>query len=327
MSYGPPGEQQPGNADELRGPTVLRMILGSQMRRLREAAGVTPDQAAWELRASRSKISRMEHGRVRFKDRDVADLLTLYGITDEKLRARMLASAQDANAPGWWSKYGDLLPDWFEEYLGLEGAASVIRTFELQFVHGLFQTESYARSVTLLGHKTAPAEEIDRRVSLRIKRQDILASPEPPALTGGTLSVSRVTGSLGISLPLPQVQVDATLAWGRNLQATPLDSFLFEANFDLDGRNAPFVRLEVVQKTAHDLGVPGFSGFQAFTQSYLLSSAVVGFVHSFPALGPIEPALGARASIGRIPQDLDSLYGSRAVFGYYVYLLARAPRH
>jgi transcriptional regulator with XRE-family HTH domain len=180
MSYGPPGEQQPGNADELRGPTVLRMILGSQLHRLREAAGVTPDQAAWELRASRSKISRMEHGRVRFKDRDVADLLTLYGITDEKLRARMLASAQDANAPGWWSKYGDLLPDWFEEYLGLEGAASVIRTFELQFVHGLFQTESYARSVTLLGHKTASAEEIDRRVSLRIKRQDILASPEPP---------------------------------------------------------------------------------------------------------------------------------------------------
>ena len=71
MSYGPPGEQQPGNADELRGPTVLRMILGSQLRRLREAAGVTPDQAAWELRASRSKISRMEHGRVKFKDRDV----------------------------------------------------------------------------------------------------------------------------------------------------------------------------------------------------------------------------------------------------------------
>ncbi len=180
MSYRPPGEQQPGNADELRGPTVLRMILGSQLRRLREAAGVTPDQAAWELRASRSKISRMEHGRVKFKDRDVADLLTLYGVTEEKLRARMLASARDANAPGWWSKYGDLLPDWFEEYLGLEGAASVIRTFELQFVHGLFQTEAYARAVTLLGRKTAPAGEIDRRVSLRIKRQDILASPEPP---------------------------------------------------------------------------------------------------------------------------------------------------
>src|SRR5438132_8662145 len=165
-----------------------------------------------------------------------------------------------------------------------------------------------------------------RPVSLQVS-YGYLASPEPPALTGGTLSVSRVTSSVAVSLPLPQVQVDATLAWGRNLQATPLDSFLFEANFDLDGRNAPFVRLEVVQKTAHDLGVPGFSGFQAFTQSYLLSNAVVGFVHSFPALGPVEPALGARASIGRIPQDLEGLYGSRAVFGGYVYLLARAPRH
>jgi hypothetical protein len=180
MSNGPAGEPPPGSVDELRGPTVLRMILGTQLRRLREAADVTPDQAGYEIRASRSKISRMEHGRVGFKDRDVADLLTLYGISDEQMRARMLASVRHANAPGWWSKYGDLLPDWFEEYLGLEGAASVIRTFELQFVHGLFQTEAYARAVTLLGHKTAPAEELDRRVSLRLKRQDIFASPEPP---------------------------------------------------------------------------------------------------------------------------------------------------
>jgi Domain of unknown function (DUF5753)/Helix-turn-helix domain len=180
MSNGPAGEPPPGSVDELRGPTVLRMILGTQLRRLREAADVTPDQAGYEIRASRSKISRMEHGRMGFKDRDVADLLTLYGISDEQMRVRMLASVRHANAPGWWSKYGDLLPDWFEEYLGLEGAASVIRTFELQFVHGLFQTEAYARAVTLLGHKTAPAEELDRRVSLRLKRQDIFASPEPP---------------------------------------------------------------------------------------------------------------------------------------------------
>jgi transcriptional regulator with XRE-family HTH domain len=180
MSNGPSGEPPPGSADELLGPTVLRMILGTQLRRLREAAGVTPDRAGYEIRASRSKISRIEHGRVGFKDRDVADLLTLYGVTDEQMRARMLASARHANAPGWWSKYNDLLPDWFEEYLGLEGAASVIRTFELQFVHGLFQTEAYARAVTLLGHKTAPADEIDRRVSLRLKRQDIFTSPEPP---------------------------------------------------------------------------------------------------------------------------------------------------
>ena len=183
MSIGPPGGEPPDpSAGELRGPTVLRMILGSQLRLLREAADVTPDRAGYEIRASRSKISRMERGRVSFKDRDVADLLTLYGITDEQMRARMLSLARNASAPGWWSKYNKILPDWFEEYLGLEGAASVIRTFELQFVHGLFQTEAYARAVTLLGHTTAPTEEIDRRVTLRLKRQDIFSSPEPPQI-------------------------------------------------------------------------------------------------------------------------------------------------
>jgi hypothetical protein len=162
------------------GPTVLRMMVGSQLHRLREAAGVTPDQAGYEIRSSRSKISRMENGHVSFKERDVADLLSLYGITDEQVRAGILSLARQANAPGWWSKYGDVLADWFEAYLGLEAAVSVIRSFELQFVHGLFQTEAYARAVTQLGYKAASAEEIERRVSLRLKRQELLARPEPP---------------------------------------------------------------------------------------------------------------------------------------------------
>ena len=177
---GPGGEPPTGSEGEPRGPTVLRMMLGSQLRRFRETAGVTPEQAAYEIRASRSKISRMEHGRVGFKGRDVNDLLTLYGVHDEQIRTRMLAFAQQASTPGWWSKYDDVLPDWFEAFLGLEGAASVIRTFELQFVYGLFQTEDYARAVTLLGNKTASAEEIDRRVSVRLKRQAVLAGPDPP---------------------------------------------------------------------------------------------------------------------------------------------------
>jgi hypothetical protein len=162
------------------GPTVPRLLLGIQLHRYREAAGISPDQAGYEIRASRSKISRMENGQVRFKERDVTDLLTLYGITDEKTRAGLVALVRQANAPGWWSKYGDVMADWFESYLGLEAAATVIRTFELQFVHGLFQTEDYARAVTMLGHTTAPADEIDRRVSLRLKRQDLLNSTRPP---------------------------------------------------------------------------------------------------------------------------------------------------
>ncbi len=143
-------------ADPRGGPTVLRMLLGTQLRRLREDARITPDQAGYEIRASRSKISRLEHGRVSFKHRDVADLLTLYGVTGEQDRAGLLALVDQANAQGWWAKYSDILPDWFEAYLGLEAAASLIRTFELQFVNGLFQTEGYARAVTVLGHKAAP---------------------------------------------------------------------------------------------------------------------------------------------------------------------------
>jgi hypothetical protein len=124
----------------------------------------------------------MEHGRVGFKPRDITDLLTAYGVTDEKVRAGILSLARQANAQGWWAQYGDILPDWFEAYLGLEEAASLIRTYELQFVHGLFQTEAYAHAVTVLGHAAAPADEVDRRVSLRLKRQDLLTGPEPPRI-------------------------------------------------------------------------------------------------------------------------------------------------
>ena len=121
---------------------------------------ITPEQAGYQIRASRSKISRVEHGRVGFKVRDVEDLLSLYGVTDERERHRMLVLAQQANNQGWWAKYDDIMPDWFESYVGLEQATSLIRTYELQFVPGLFQTEDYARAVTVLGHR--PPAERDR---------------------------------------------------------------------------------------------------------------------------------------------------------------------
>ncbi len=158
------------------------MLLGTQLRRFREAAGITPEQAGYEIRASRSKISRLENGRVRLKSRDVIDLLTLYGVTDEGVRSKFVALASQSNSPDWWTKYSDILPDWFETYLGLEAAASTIRTFEVQFVHGLFQTEDYARAVTRLGRKTAPPEEVERRVALRLKRQELLSRPNPPRI-------------------------------------------------------------------------------------------------------------------------------------------------
>ena len=164
------------------GPTVLRIMLGTQLRRLREAKGVSREDAGYLIRASESKISRMELGRVSFKERDIADLLSLYGITHHDERAALLALARQANTPGWWQRYGDILPSWFQTYLGLEEAATLIRTYEVQFVPGLLQTEDYARAVITHGNPGAPTEEIERRVSLRMKRQQLLARSDAPQL-------------------------------------------------------------------------------------------------------------------------------------------------
>jgi transcriptional regulator with XRE-family HTH domain len=164
------------------GPTVRRLQLGARLRSLRLAKGVTRDKAGYEIRASESKISRMELGRVSFKERDVIDLLKLYGVEDAGERERLLTLAREANTPGWWHSYGDVLSTWFQNYLDLEQAAELIRTYEIQFVPGLLQTDAYARAVITLGHGTATAEEIDRRADLRMARKQMLQRDESPRL-------------------------------------------------------------------------------------------------------------------------------------------------
>jgi transcriptional regulator with XRE-family HTH domain len=168
-----------GSADD---PTVLRMVLGGQLRRLRERRGISREKAGWEIRSSESKISRMELGRVGFKERDVADLLTLYGVADAEEREALVTLARQANQPNWWNRYGDVLPNWLQSYLGLETAATIIRSYEVQFVAGLLQTPAYARAVITLGHGAASTEEIDRRVALRIERQKILDRENAPRM-------------------------------------------------------------------------------------------------------------------------------------------------
>ena len=158
---------------------MLRVILGARLRRLREAARVTPERAGYEIRASVSKISRMENGRVALKLRDVRDLLALYRVTGDAARQEVLALAERANSPPWWAQYGDVIPGWLEPYLGMEAAASVIRNFETRYVPGLFQTEAYAWAVTMLGG--AP-EQVRRRVDMRLKRQDVLRGSDPPLI-------------------------------------------------------------------------------------------------------------------------------------------------
>ena len=161
------------------GPTVQRLVLGGHLRRLREDAGMTTERAAASIRGSHSKISRMEHGRVGFKERDIADLLTLYGVGLGAEREALLNLAREASTPGWWQGYSDILPHWVEPYFGLEAAASFIREYELQFVPGLLQTQEYARAVIRLGN--LPSEdEVERRAKARISRQQILHRDTPP---------------------------------------------------------------------------------------------------------------------------------------------------
>jgi transcriptional regulator with XRE-family HTH domain len=164
------------------GPTALRIALGTQLRRLREANGISAEAAGYAIRASHAKISRMELGRVGFKERDVADLLTLYGITDEREQNAFLALARRANVPGWWHQYSNILPGWFEMYLGLEQASSVIRSYQPQFVPDLLQTREVARTVIRLGHPDASTDDVERLLALRMTRQQILIQPGAPIL-------------------------------------------------------------------------------------------------------------------------------------------------
>ncbi|MER7892997.1 helix-turn-helix transcriptional regulator [Micromonospora sp. NPDC094482] len=213
----------PADGGPTTGPTVLRMLLGSQLRRLRESTGVTREGAGWEIRASESKISRMELGRVGFKERDVADLLTLYGVTDAEERELLLKLARDANSPGWWHRYGDVLPTWFQSYLGLEAAAALIRSYEVQFVPGLLQTPGYARAVVLLGHGAATPGEIDRRVDLRIRRQELLRRADPPQLWAvlDEAALRRPIGGVAVMREQLTALIEATRSPHIRLQIIP----------------------------------------------------------------------------------------------------------
>ncbi|HSZ43083.1 MAG TPA: helix-turn-helix transcriptional regulator [Trebonia sp.] len=164
------------------GPTVLRILLGAHLRRMRERAGISREDAGYHIRASGSKISRMELGRVSFKERDVTDLLSFYGVTDGEERDSLIQLTREANATPWWQKYQDAAPDWFGLFVGLEEAAQLIRIYEVQFVPGLLQTEEYARAVVTQGAPGLEPDEVDRRVALRLGRQKLLNRDNPPRL-------------------------------------------------------------------------------------------------------------------------------------------------
>jgi hypothetical protein len=167
---------------EFGGPTVRRMLVGAQLRRLRTELGLSREEAGETIRASEWKIHRLENGQVGFKERDIIDLLRLYEVTDPDDVAAFLLLIREANTPGWWQHYGDVLPRWFRTYVDLESAATLIRTYEGQFIPGLLQTDDYMRAVIGGAQLEESSEEMGRRVRLRMARQTLLTREHPPRL-------------------------------------------------------------------------------------------------------------------------------------------------
>jgi hypothetical protein len=164
------------------GPTALRMILGRQLQSLREKAEMSFDEAAAAILSSPFTIRRMERAEGGLKPLTVKSLLIAYGVTDPREIEAFLSLCREAARPGWWHSYGDVLPEWFRTFVGLEEAASLIRGYEPHWVPGLLQTQEYARASVRTGFPRAPEEEVERRVKLRLARQQILDRPDPPHL-------------------------------------------------------------------------------------------------------------------------------------------------
>lgn len=157
-------------------PTVRRRRLAAALRRLRDQSGLTADEAARRVGISKSALSRVENALVSVMPPVARALLELYGVSPTEIEP-LLQIAREARKRGWWQRYGDVLPDWFETYVGLEAEAAEIRTYEPQLVPGLLQTEEYARAVIRAEHPDAPQGEVDRRVELRIRRQNVDSPP------------------------------------------------------------------------------------------------------------------------------------------------------
>jgi transcriptional regulator with XRE-family HTH domain len=208
------------------GPTVQRMLVGAKLRRLRTDMGLTREEAAEAIRASEWKIHRLENGQVGFKERDMVDLLALYEVSDPAEVADFLTLVREANTPGWWQHYGDVLPQWFRTYVDLESAATLIRTYEGQFVPGLLQTDDYIRAVVRGAHLDESTEEVGRRVRLRMARQTLLTREHPPRLWAvvDEAALRRPVGGREVMRGQVERLIDATKLPNVTLQVLSFDS-------------------------------------------------------------------------------------------------------
>jgi transcriptional regulator with XRE-family HTH domain len=158
---------------------VPRKRLTTELRRLRERAGLTCEDVGQRLECSGTRISRMETGRIGARPGDVRELLEIYGVTGAEAES-LVQLARDARRKGWWHSYGRALPPWFEAYVGLESAAARLCDYQPMVVPGLLQTQGYARAVLRAAPHAGRSEDLSRQVALRMQRQAILGQASPP---------------------------------------------------------------------------------------------------------------------------------------------------
>lgn len=180
-------------------PTVRRRRLAAELRRIRGQAEVTQHQAAAHLGCTQAKIGRFETAKRSPSVGDVSGLLDFYGVCGE-LREQLIGLARDARKHGWWHSYHDVLPEWYETYVGLEAEASAIDTYESEAVPGLLQTREYARAITRATLMRTDEAEIARRADLRIQRQQRVHDESPVQLWAvvGEAALRRCVGGPGV---------------------------------------------------------------------------------------------------------------------------------
>jgi transcriptional regulator with XRE-family HTH domain len=208
------------------GSTVPRRQLGRYLRDLRNAAGITTKLAARELERSEPTLWRIETGQTSVRSLDVKAMCELYRATPEMTDA-LVGLAKETKAKGWWQAYGDAVPEWFDLYVGLEAAAVRFSWYEPELVPGLFQTDSYARTLIRADHPEESAVEIDRRVQLRQVRQAIVRRPiDPPIMhvvVGEPVLLRPVGGASVMAAQLDRL-VDASELPNVSLRIVPFDA-------------------------------------------------------------------------------------------------------
>ncbi|MBW8794884.1 MAG: helix-turn-helix transcriptional regulator [Streptomyces sp.] len=200
-------------------PTVGQVVLGKRLQELREAAGLGRDEAARVLRVAQATVRRMEMAEVALKIPYLQVLLETYGVAEEE-QAAFVRLAEEANQPGWWQRFHDVLPDWFSLYVSLEGAARVIRSYEPHFLPGLLQTEAYARAVMeagTIGHSDPAA--VERHVALRMTRQRLLEQHDPPHLWV-IMDETVLRRPVSTDCAVMREQIDKLLAYGERDRIT-----------------------------------------------------------------------------------------------------------